>query len=94
MVEPQKTVNVKIESGRKVKEVDSKTEKRSKKQDSFFEYDLSSIEDDLKQAQLDLDRLKNEQISLTEQIIHLEEEKKKQRQMISFLTQLKLKQIR
>ena len=43
----------------------------------LFEYDLSSIEDDLKQAQLDLDRLKNEQISLTEQIATLEAEKKK-----------------
>lgn len=49
----------------------------------LFEYDLSSIEDDLKQAQLDLDRLKNEQISLTEQIATLEAEKKKQRPKIS-----------
>lgn len=94
VVEPQKTVNVKIESGRKVKEVEVKTGEEVKAGQLLFEYDLSSIEDDLKQAQLDLDRLKNEQISLTEQISTLEAEKKKQRQMISFLTQLKLKQIR
>ena len=77
VVEPQKTVNVKIESGRKVKEVEVKTGEEVKAGQLLFEYDLSSIEDDLKQAQLDLDRLKNEQISLTEQIARLEAEKKK-----------------
>ena len=77
VVEPQKTVNVKIESGRKVKEVEVKTGEEVKAGQLLFEYDLSSIEDDLKQAQLDLDRLKNEQISLTEQIATLEAEKKK-----------------
>ena len=76
VVEPQETVNVKIESGRKVKEVQVKTGEEVKKGQLLFEYDLSSIEDDLKQAQLDLDRLKNEQISLTEQISTLEAEKK------------------
>ena len=77
VVEPQETVNVKIESGRKVKEVQVKTGEEVKKGQLLFEYDLSSIEDDLKQAQLDLDRLKNEQISLTEQISTLEAETKK-----------------
>ena len=77
VVEPQETVNVKIESGRKVKAVQVKTGEEVKKGQLLFEYDLSSIEDDLKQAQLDLDRLKNEQISLTEQISTLEAEKKK-----------------
>ena len=77
VVEPQKTVNVKIESGRKVKEVEVKTGEEVKAGQLLFEYDLSSIEDDLKQAQLDLDRLKNEQTSLTEQISTLEAEKKK-----------------
>lgn len=77
VVEPQKTVNVNIESGRKVKEVQVKTGDEVKAGQLLFEYDLSSIQDDLKQAQLDLDRLKNEQISLTEQISTLEAEKKK-----------------
>ena len=77
MVEPQETVNVKIESGRKVKEVQVKTGDEVKAGQLLFVYDLSSIQDDLKQAQLDMDRLKNEQISLTEQIATLEAEKKK-----------------
>ena len=77
VVEPQETVNVKIESGRKVKEVQVKTGDEVKAGQLLFVYDLSSIQDDLKQAQLDMDRLKNEQISLTEQIAILEAEKKK-----------------
>ena len=77
VVEPQKTVNVKIESGRKVKEVEVKTGEEVKAGQLLFEYDLSSIEDDLKQSQLDLDSLKNEAISLKEQIATLEAEKKK-----------------
>ena len=77
VVEPQKTVNVKIESGRKVKKVEVKTGEEVKAGQLLFEYDLSSIEDDLKQSQLDLDRLKNEAISLNEQIATLEAEKKK-----------------
>ena len=77
VVEPQETVNVKIESGRKVKEVKVKTGDEVKAGQLLFEYDLSSIEDDLKQSQLDLDRLKNEAISLNEQIATLEAEKKK-----------------
>lgn len=77
VVEPQETVNVKIESGRKVKEVQVKTGDEVKAGQLLFEYDLSSIEDDLKQSQLDLDRLKNEAISLNEQIATLEAEKKK-----------------
>ena len=77
VVEPQETVEVELESGRSVKEVQVKTGDQVKKGQLLFEYDLSSIEDDLKQAQLDLDRLKNEQISLTEQIATLEAEKKK-----------------
>ena len=60
-----------------VGEVEVKTGEEVKAGQLLFEYDLSSIEDDLKQAQLDLDRLKNEQISLTEQIARLEAEKKK-----------------
>lgn len=77
VVEPQETVKVQIESGRKVKEVQVKTGEEVKAGQLLFQYDLSSIEDDLKQAQLDLDRLKNEQASLTEQIATLEAEKKK-----------------
>ncbi|MFR7395086.1 MAG: biotin/lipoyl-binding protein [Blautia wexlerae] len=43
MVEPQETVNVKIESGRKVKEVQVKTGDEVKAGQLLFVYDLSSI---------------------------------------------------
>lgn len=42
----------------------------------MFEYDLSSIQDSLEEAQLELDRLKNEESSLNDQIATLEKEKK------------------
>lgn len=42
VVEPQKTVNVKIESGRKVKEVEVKTGKKSR-QDNFYLNMISAV---------------------------------------------------
>ena len=42
----------------------------------MFEYDLSSIQQSLQEQQLALDRLKNEALSLQEQISTLENEKK------------------
>ena len=77
VVEPQETVSVELESGRTVKEVKVKTGDQVKKGQLLFEYDLSSIQDSLKEAQLALDRLKNEALSLNEQITTLEKEKKK-----------------
>ena len=77
MVEPQDTVKVNIENGRTVTEVKVKTGDEVKKGQLLFEYDLSSIQDSLKEAQLALDRLKNEALSLNEQIATLEKEKKK-----------------
>lgn len=77
VVEPQETVSVELESGRTVKEVQVKTGDQVKKGQLLFEYDLSSIQESLEEAQLDLDRLKNEATSLNEQIATLEKEKKK-----------------
>ena len=68
VVEPQETVSVELESGRTVKEVKVKTGDQVKKGQLLFEYDLSSIQESLEEAQLDLDRLKNEASSLTEQL--------------------------
>ena len=76
VVEPQETVKVNIESGRVVKEVQVSVGDEVKQGQLLFEYDLSSIQDSLKEAQLDLDRLKNEATSLTQQIATLEKEKK------------------
>ena len=56
VVEPQETVQVKIESGRKVKEVQVKTGQEVKKGQLLFQYDLGSIQQSLQEAQLALDR--------------------------------------
>lgn len=77
VVEPQETVKVNIESGRKVKEVEVKTGEEVKAGQLLFEYDLTSIQEDLQEAKLALDRLKNEALSLDDQIKTLEKEKKK-----------------
>lgn len=77
VVEPQETVAVQLESGRSVKKVEVKTGDQVKKGQLLFEYDLSSIQDSLEEAQLELDRLKNEAVSLNDQITTLENEKKK-----------------
>lgn len=76
VVEPQDTVEVKIDSGRKVKEVKVKVGDEVKQGQLLFEYDLSSIQEDLQEAKLDLERLKNEALNLQEQINTLEKEKK------------------
>lgn len=77
VVEPQQTVEVDIENGRTIKEVMVEAGDVVKQGQLLFEYDLSSIEEDIQEAQLELDRLKNEALSLTDQIATLEKEKKK-----------------
>ena len=76
VVEPRETVEVELENGRAVKEVKVKTGDEVKQGQLLFEYDLSSIQEDLAEAQLDFDRLVNEAASLKEQIATLEKEKK------------------
>lgn len=76
VVEPQDTVEVKIDNGRKVKEVKVKVGDEVKQGQLLFEYDLSSIQEDLQEAKLDLERLKNEAVNLQQQISTLEKEKK------------------
>ena len=66
VVEPQETVQVKIESGRKVKEVQVKTGEEVKKGQLLFQYDLGSIQQSLQEAQLALDRLRNEALSISD----------------------------
>ncbi len=56
-VEPQETVEVELESGRSVKEVQVKTGDQVKKGQLLFEYDLSSIQDSLEEAQLELGKI-------------------------------------
>ena len=77
VVEPQDTVEIQVDSGRKVGEVLVKVGQEVKEGELLFEYDLTSIQQDLQQAELDLERLKNEAVSLTDQIATLEKEKAK-----------------
>ncbi|MBR2764727.1 MAG: biotin/lipoyl-binding protein [Blautia sp.] len=77
VVEPQSTIKVNLDSGRKVKEVAVSVGDTVHEGDLLYEYDLSSLQDDLKQAQLDLDRLRNEMLNIQEQIVTLEKEKQK-----------------
>ena len=58
VVEPQETVQV-------------KTGQEVKKGQLLFQYDLGSIQQSLQEAQLALDRLKNEQLSISDQITTL-----------------------
>ncbi|MBR2258140.1 MAG: efflux RND transporter periplasmic adaptor subunit [Blautia sp.] len=77
VVEPQSTLKVNIESGRKVTEVKVAVGDHVAEGDLLFEYDLSSMQDDLRQLQLDLDRLKNEAMSLNENINELTQQRDK-----------------
>lgn len=75
VVEAQQTVEVSIESGREVSELDVEVGDEVKAGQLLFTYDLSSIQDSLEEAQLELDQLVNEASSLTQQISALEKEK-------------------
>ena len=68
VIEPQKTVKVNIESGRTVSEVKVTVGQRVKAGDLLFEYDLSSIEESLKSAQLEYDQLVNAALGYQETI--------------------------
>ena len=76
IVEAQETVEVKIESGRKVNEVKVHTGDVVTKGQLLFEYDLTSIQQDLKEAELDLERLQNEAEGLKSRIETLIKEQK------------------
>lgn len=90
VVEPQDTIEVKLESGRTVKEVKVKEGQEVKVGDVLFEYDLSSMEDDLTEKQLEYDQLVNEEASIKEQILTYtkERDKAEQDQKLSYTIQI------
>ena len=94
VVEPQETVKVNIENNRTVTEVKVKVGDEVKKGQLLFEYDLSSIQDSLKEAQLALDRLKNEASALINKFPLLRKRKRKPIRTASFLIPLRLRRIR
>lgn len=95
VVEPQKTVKVKVDSSRKVKNVKVKEGDQVNVGDVLFEYDESAAQDDLAQAELDLERLKNEANSLQNQIDTLEKEKKeaKEEEQLSYTIEIQTAQM-
>ena len=95
VVEPQKTVKVKVDSSRKVKTVKVKEGDQVSVGDVLFEYDESAAQDDLAQAELDLERLKNEANSLQNQIDTLTKEKKeaKEEEQLSYTIEIQTAQM-
>ncbi|MDO4519493.1 MAG: efflux RND transporter periplasmic adaptor subunit [Eubacteriales bacterium] len=77
VVEPQQTVSVKLESGRNVSEVKVKVGDVVKAGQLLFQYDVSSIQDDLKEKELEYDRLVTEHSSIEEQIASFEKASQK-----------------
>ncbi|MBR2527231.1 MAG: efflux RND transporter periplasmic adaptor subunit [Blautia sp.] len=59
VVEAQNTVKVNIESGRTVSETKVSVGDSVKVGDVLFEYDLSNLQDDLKKATIEMEKLKN-----------------------------------
>lgn len=90
VVEPQETVKINLDSGKKIKEIVVKEGQEVKSGDLLFEYDQSSIEDDLEQARLEYDELVNEAKSIQEQILTYTNEQKKasQDQQLSYTIQI------
>ena len=77
VVEAQEKVEIQADSGRKIKTINVKVGDTVTIGQLLFEYDLSSTENKLKEAQLELDRLANAAISYADQIATLEWEKDK-----------------
>lgn len=94
VVEPQETVKVNIENNRTVTEVKVKVGDEVKKGQLLFEYDLSSIQDSLKEAQLALDRLRMKRSALMNRFPLLRKRKRKPIRTASFLIPLRLRRIR
>ena len=68
VVEPQETVEVKLDTGRAIQELMVEEGQTVKAGDQLFSYDISSGEEQLATARLELERLKTEAISYQEQI--------------------------
>lgn len=76
VIESQDTVDIKVDSGKKVKEVFVEVGDTVKKGTKLFEYDQSSMEDELTQAKIDLQQYDIDIAEAKSQIKALKEEKK------------------
>ena len=75
VVEPQKTLSIQVPSDKKVEEVLVKEGDEVKAGDKLFTYSTEEMEENLAQAEIDLDRLANEIEQTKEQIASLKKEK-------------------
>ncbi len=95
VVEPQKTVEVKLDSGRAIQQLMVEEGQAVKAGDALFSYDISSGEEELATAKLELERLKTEAISYQEQINTYQREKEKaaQEEQLSYTIQIQSAQM-
>lgn len=75
VVEPQKTWDIQVSSDKKVDEILVKEGDEVKVGDELFTYNTEEMEENLAQAEIDLDRLANEIDQTNEQIASLKKEK-------------------
>lgn len=95
VVEPQKTVEVKLDTGRAVQQLMVEAGQKVKAGDQLFSYDISSGEEQLATARLELERLKTEAVSYQEQINTYQREKEKaaQEEQLSYTIQIQSTQM-
>ncbi|MFV0527708.1 MAG: efflux RND transporter periplasmic adaptor subunit [Lachnospiraceae bacterium] len=82
VVEPQKTIDIKLEQNRTIADVKVNVGDEVDVGTPLFEYDTSTSQDELMQAQLDLESLQNEAVSLQSQLATLQAEKAKAEQSV------------
>lgn len=95
VVEPQKTVEVKLDSSRAVQQLMVEEGQTVKAGDQLFIYDISSGEEELATARLELERMKTEAVSYQEQINTYQREKEKapQEDQLSYTIQIQSAQM-
>ena len=95
VVEPQKTVEVKLDNGRAVQQLMVEEGQTVKAGDQLFSYDVSAGEEELATARLELERLKTEAVSYQEQINTYQQEKEKaaQEDQLSYTIQIQSAQM-
>ena len=95
VVEPQKTLDIQKNAEREIKDILVKVGDEVDVGTSLFSYDTSSLESDLQQAQLELERADNDMANLRTQIAQLEKEKKSapEDEKFSYTTQIQTAQM-
>lgn len=95
VVEPQRTVEVKLDSSRAVQQLMVEEGQTVKAGDQLFIYDISSGEEELTTARLELERMKTEAVSYQEQINTYQREKEKapQEDQLSYTIQIQSAQM-